>query len=204
MGESLAVLGAGGQARETVELAQLIGLHVSAYVDRFAAPPIRGVPVIDEENLPAEAALALGVGEPRLRAALHKRFDATSRWSTLVHPAATLSNHAILEAACMVQAGAVISCDVILGVGCLINYGATIGHDAHVGPYVVVLPGAAVSGAARLGAECMIGSRAVVLPGVEVGERAVVGAGAVAVKDVVAGSTVVGVPAAPVKRKGNT
>jgi UDP-2-acetamido-3-amino-2,3-dideoxy-glucuronate N-acetyltransferase len=48
--------------------------------------------------------------------------------------------------------------------------------------------------------EASIGSGAVILGGVRIGARALVGAGAVVTKDVEAGETVVGVPAAPRRR----
>ena len=44
-----------------------------------------------------------------------------------------------------------------------------------------------------------IGSRAVLLGGVTIGEQALVGAGAVVTRDVRAGETVVGNPAAPLR-----
>ena len=58
-------------------------------------------------------------------------------------------------------------------------------------------PGANVSGAVTLGDRVLIGSGATVLQGLRIGDDAVVGAGAVVTRDVAAGVTVVGVPAAP-------
>ncbi len=48
---------------------------------------------------------------------------------------------------------------------------------------------------------CSIGAGAVILPGVRIGRNAVVGAGAVVTKDVPENTTVVGVPAKPLKRR---
>ena len=44
-----------------------------------------------------------------------------------------------------------------------------------------------------------IGFNATILAGITIGENAMVGAGSVVTKDVAAGSTVVGVPARPIK-----
>lgn len=56
-----------------------------------------------------------------------------------------------------------------------------------------------VLGPVTLKKGCFLGFGCLIMPGVTVGEKAVVGAGAVVTKDVPAGTTVLGVPAVPVK-----
>ncbi|WP_375387222.1 acyltransferase [uncultured Amnibacterium sp.] len=53
----------------------------------------------------------------------------------------------------------------------------------------------------RIGDGCWLGHGATVLDGVELGDRCVVGAGAVVTKSFPAGTTLVGVPAKPVRRR---
>lgn len=193
--ESLIVLGAGGQARETTVLAELLGMQVLALVDRERGNPVWGIPVMAERDIAGHKRTALGVGTPRLRSELFHRYVSVCNWPALIHPAATLSRHVSVGDGCMVQAAAVISCDVVLETGCLINYCATVGHDAQVGAFSVVLPGASISGGVELGARALIGAGATILPGVKIGNDSVVGAGAVVIKDVPSDATVVGVPA---------
>jgi acetyltransferase-like isoleucine patch superfamily enzyme len=52
----------------------------------------------------------------------------------------------------------------------------------------------------RLGKNVWLGAHVVVLPGVDIGDNAVIGAGAVVTKNVPAGETWVGVPAAPLMK----
>jgi UDP-N-acetylglucosamine acyltransferase len=72
-----------------------------------------------------------------------------------------------------------------------------VGHDAQVGDGCELAPGARVGGFARLEDGVKLGMNSVVLPKVTVGKDARIGAGAVVTKDVPAGETWVGVPAAP-------
>lgn len=198
----LVVFGAGGQARETAELAGERGWRVTAFVDLRPGPALGHVPVIVEAERPRDVPCVIGVGDPETRAKIFA--SAEAEWPTLVHPTAVLSPQATISGtAAIVQAASVVSCDVRVGNGVLVNYGATIGHDAVLGDFCVVLPGASVSGGVRVGAGAMVGSRAVVLPGVTIGRAAVVGAGAVVTKDVPDHCTVVGVPAAVIRRGGD-
>ena len=84
---------------------------------------------------------------------------------------------------------------VSIGDGAIVNWNATIGHDARIGRFTVVNPGANISGNVDVGDGVLVGAGAVILQGLKIGDGATVGAGAVVTKDVVAGQTVVGVPA---------
>lgn len=203
MSRPLVVFGAGGQARETAELARLGGWRVTAFVDLRPRAPLGGVPVIAEAERPDGVPLALGVGDPAVRAKIHAtNAGFLVEWPTLTHPAAVISPQATVSTtATMVQAASVVSCGARIGQGVLVNYGATIGHDAVLEAFCVVLPGASVSGGVTIGEAALVGSRAVVLPGLSIGRSAVVGAGAVVTKDVPDRCTVVGVPATHLRRE---
>jgi len=87
--------------------------------------------------------------------------------------------------------GAVVGKHVILNTGCIVEHGCSIGDYAHIGP------GAVLCGTVTVGEGALVGANATVLPGLTIGAWAVVGAGAVVTKDVPAGETWVGNPAAP-------
>jgi sugar O-acyltransferase (sialic acid O-acetyltransferase NeuD family) len=94
---------------------------------------------------------------------------------------------------------AILTCDVQIGNGTLINKAVIISHEAKVGQYCAISPGAKILGGATIGDCTEIGTNAVVLPGVKIGSNCTVGAGAVVTKNVADNTTVVGVPAHPIK-----
>jgi sugar O-acyltransferase (sialic acid O-acetyltransferase NeuD family) len=189
------IFGSGGQARETAEVASLLGWDVLAFASLKAGPSIGGIPVVSENQEPRAKFAAVAIGEGGLRARVMAGQAHRYKFPALVHRDATVADSAELSAGCFVQAGVVISTSARLGVGCLVNYGATIGHDAELAAFSTVLPNAAVSGHVAIGQEAMIGAGAVILPGLTVGNRSRVGAGAVVTKNVEDEATVVGIPA---------
>ncbi len=188
------ILGAGGQARETVDLIRAVRTDAAG-----RAFDLRGL--LEE---PGEAglsgrsgALVLGLGFPGPRARLLARYSGSVSFDlpTLVHPNADVGAGTQLAAAVIISSGCVVTTDVRLGPGTLLNPRSGIGHDSVLGSCCVVNPGANISGAVTIGDEVLIGSGATVLQGLSIGDGATIGAGAVVTRSVPPGATVVGVPA---------
>lgn len=97
-----------------------------------------------------------------------------------------------------------------IGHGLLIDHATNIvvGETAVIGNNVSILHGVTLGGTGnetgdrhpKVGAGVMIGAHAQLLGNIKIGEGAKIGAGAVVVNDVVAHTTVAGVPAVPVGR----
>jgi sugar O-acyltransferase (sialic acid O-acetyltransferase NeuD family) len=149
-------------------------------------------------NLDADYVIGIGSGEVR------NRIDALAtsagrRPATLVHPSATVGSDVELGEGTVVCGQVSITTHVRLGRHVQVNPGCTLGHDVVLEDNVTLLPGAAISGNVLLREGVTVGARAVVLQGLEVGAGSMIGAGAVVVRSVLAGSTVVGVPAQPLR-----
>ncbi len=213
--KDIVILGTSGLAGEVAFLIEdinsadaetswhILGLVGPADGDRSAAA--ERIPIVGDDDVvlarTSETHIAIGVGEPNLRRILYERFKANAalRFPNLVHPNVAWQRSTVeLGEGNVICAGCVLTTDIMVGHGNYLNLTCTVGHETVIGDYCVINPGANISGRVRIGDACLIGTGATILQGVTIGDAARVGAGAVVTKDVVAGATVVGVPAKPI------
>ena len=209
----IAIVGAGGLGREVALLLSQLNAaganwEVRGFYDdrRPATPTVGGLPYLGTtHDLNATAtplAVAVAVGSSADRAAVVGRLSSPLlHFPALVHPQVALqpAQRVAVGAGCLVQPGCVLTCDITLGRFVLLSPGCTVGHDATLADFCSLLPQASVGGAAHLGEGTCVGAHATVIQGITTGIYAVLGAGAVAVRHVPARTTVVGVPARPIK-----
>jgi serine O-acetyltransferase len=99
-----------------------------------------------------------------------------------------------------------------IGTGFFIDHGmgVVIGETAEIGDYVTLFQGVTLGGTGKergkrhptLGNHVVVGAGAKILGGIMVGDNVKIGANSVVLKNVVANSTVIGVPARVIKTQG--
>jgi sugar O-acyltransferase (sialic acid O-acetyltransferase NeuD family) len=212
--DPIVIVGCGGHGREILGIIRAINdafgepWKVLGFVDdgpsdvNLARVDKLGVPYLGPTTWLASAApgtyYVVGVGDPKVRAAIVERIDPYGLpAAVLIHPAATVGEDTEIAEGVVVFAGARVTTNVTLGRHVHLNQNCTVGHDTALEDFGSLHPLAAVSGDCRIAPAALVGSSAIVIQGLCVGARAVVGAGASVIRNVAPGATVTGVPARP-------
>lgn len=209
---SLLLIGAGGFARETIELVRAINRLVPTWdlIGLLDDDPemhgreLLGVPVLgpcDAAETFADTAVVACVANPddplrRLR--LVARLGLTAEHcATLVHPTAAIAESATIGPGSVLHANTVLTADIRIGAHVAIMPGVILTHDDVVEDGVTFASGARVASAVTVEAGAYIGAGALLRERLTVGAGAVVGMGAVVTKPVPAGEVWFGSPARP-------
>jgi sugar O-acyltransferase (sialic acid O-acetyltransferase NeuD family) len=202
------LVGAASFAEEVTDLATMAGTEVVAWIeglDRSIVDPAHDPPILwVDDHAAFEPGLPIlpAIGSVMRMGIVRRLVGEGRELTTLVHPTAVVSPSASIEPGCVVWPLVVVGAHSRIGEGTVLNRGALVGHHTDIGRYSFVGPGANVAGKVVLGEQVYVGAGAVVRDHLLVGNRAVVGMGAVAVKDIPADVTVVGIPAAVLRRAG--
>ena len=140
-------------------------------------------------------AVALAIGDNRVRATLFDRLSASQRLPPVVHPRATVARSASIGDASVLFAGAVVNAAAVVRENCIVNTAATVDHDCVLGPHAHAGPGSHVNGGCVLGRGSFLTTGVVVGHHVRIGDWTVVGAGSVVLADLPPDVLAYGAPA---------
>jgi len=206
----LILIGAGGFARETIELVRAINREAPAWElvglldddPELRGRELLGVPVLGPCESIAEhprAAVVACVASPqdplrrlRLVARLGLRPD---RFATLIHPRATIAHSATIGPGSVLHANCVLTADVEVGPHVAVMPAVVLTHDDKIEDGVTFGAGAKVSGGVTVEAGAYVGTGALLREHISVGSGAVVGMGAIVTKPVPRGEVWYGSPA---------
>jgi sugar O-acyltransferase (sialic acid O-acetyltransferase NeuD family) len=211
----IAIYGAGGLGREMLILIRQINEHmplwdVVGFIDDGIKPgkKVHGLPVIGGANwlneLRNEMYVVAAIGEPSLKKlVIEKIINPYIHFPVLIHPQVLIKGYQNIQLGegTIITNGNILTADIHIGRHVLLNLACTVGHDVHIGDYCSLMPGCHISGDVKIGEASYVGTGAALINGVRISPTAKIGAGAVVVNEVEADTTVVGIPARPIKRK---
>ena len=115
--------------------------------------------------------------------------------TTIIHPKAIISPHAILAKGCYVGANVMINPQADIGENTILNTACVIEHDVIIGAHSQISPMAVLCGGVKLGGLGYIGANAVIRQLIEIVTGTVIGAGSTVVKNITQQGTYIGCPA---------
>lgn len=210
----LIILGAGGFARETLDVVdainavsptwEMLGFIIDAQYgsvgDMINDRPILGDFTWLERQ--SDVWVVCGVGAPEIRYRMIQRIaNPEVKFATLVHPSVIRTRWIALGDGVVITAGCVLSNTITIANHVHLNPSCTIGHDVHMDDFVSVAPGARISGNVHLHEGAYVGTGVNIIEKKTVGAWSIVGAGSTVVKDVPPNTTAVGVPAQVIKER---
>jgi sugar O-acyltransferase (sialic acid O-acetyltransferase NeuD family) len=157
-----------------VGLPEQVGSHVLGYSvvgSDAELPSLR-------EACPA-AVLAIGqVPNPAPRQRLAAQLDELGfHCPVVVSPHAVVSRHAHIGPGTTVGHGVIVHAAAVVGAHCILNSGALVEHDAQIGDHCHISTGALLNGGVHVGTGSFIGSGAMIRECLELPPLTVIGAG---------------------------
>lgn len=206
----LIIFGAGGHGRVVLDILQQARQHKPVgFIDNninLRGRRVDGLPVLgDLEALPdlharGIRAAVVAIGDNGVRRAMADALDQHGfELVCAIHPSAQLAGNASIGRGVVIAAGALVCAHCQIGDYAILNTGCIVDHESMIGTAVHICPGVRLAGHVTVESGAFVGIGATVVQNVRVGFEAVIGAGAVVTRDVGPMSTVVGVPARPVR-----
>jgi sugar O-acyltransferase (sialic acid O-acetyltransferase NeuD family) len=207
----IVVLGASGHGQVVADVVYQMWnkgreLEIVGFLDddpALAGTRVLGLPVLGPlADLPATPhdCLILGIGDNATRARIYAELTAArKRFITAIHPSVVIAPDVVVGAGAVLCAGAVVNPGAHIGENVIVNTCASVDHHCELGAHAHIGPGAHLAGCVTVGEGALVGIGACAVPGVSIGAWSIVGAGSAVTQNVAERTTVVGVPAKPLK-----
>lgn len=205
------ILGCGGHGRVVLDiLMNAREVEIVGFVDsnpQVAGRRIDGVPVLGHpddlnrfrDEFEVNCAI-VAIGNNGVRRGFADRIERLGlELINAIHPSANLALNVSLGRNIVIAAGALVCAHCQIGDSVILNTGSLVDHESLIGTATHICPGARIAGRVTVESGAFVGIGATIIQSVRVGYESVVGAGAVVIDDVAPMTTVVGVPARPLR-----
>jgi sugar O-acyltransferase (sialic acid O-acetyltransferase NeuD family) len=211
-GRKICIAGAGGFGRETLccLVDSLAGSgkkieDVACFMEKdevYKQTHIHGIEVIRQSQFdPEKYEVVVAIGPPAIRKKVVESLPQETRFATIIHPSAVISQWVSIGEGSIVTAGSILTCDIRIGRHAHFNLHTTIGHDVVAGDYFTTAPAVNISGNCRFGDCVYFGTNAGIREGITVCSNVTIGLGGVVVKDITEPGTYVGSPVKKLEKK---
>jgi sugar O-acyltransferase (sialic acid O-acetyltransferase NeuD family) len=204
MGNKIFILGAGGFAREVLDILSdldriedVLGFleeNCQREGELINEKPVYDLSKLNEFN-GENVRLVCAIGTPLRKNVIEKTKQMGFKYETLIHSSAILSEWVELGEGCIICAGTILTSQINIGNFVILNLACTIGHDVIIEDYTTLSPGTHISGKVTIGKECFIGTGTVTVEKLKIGNNSFIGAGAVVSKDLPNNVLALGTPA---------
>lgn len=198
------IFGAGGQAKETIDLIEEnIKATIAGMIDKKALDSkILGHRVIgtddDLDSLIKKykaTHFTVAIGDVKIRSRLYNFAKVKLQPLSIISKYAYTSKYAKIGEHCTIYPGVVVSADVTIGNNALINSNTSIAHEVKIGNHVNINPGVSIAGKVIIDDFCFIGIGASIRENLYIAKNTVIGGGAMVVKGTEPNKTYIGIPA---------
>ncbi|HEY3244492.1 MAG TPA: NeuD/PglB/VioB family sugar acetyltransferase [Phycisphaerae bacterium] len=201
----IVILGTGGNCLDILDMLRALNRPCAGFLDDdpdLWNQSIDGLHVLGPLSMAAElgdCSLVNGIGSPasfRDKEAIIRSCGLPAeRFTTVVHPTASVSPTAVLGRGTVLMAHVTVGSHARLGDHVMVLSNSVVNHDAAIGDYSCLASGVSVSGRVVVGRSCYLGTNSSMIGDVSIGDGAMIGMGSVVLDDVAAQTVVAGNPA---------
>jgi sugar O-acyltransferase (sialic acid O-acetyltransferase NeuD family) len=217
--QKLIILGTGGNCVDILDTVNDINQHTGQTVYECVGflddnkenwgKVIRGIEVLGPLDSASvytysECVFVNGIGSPfnfwKKKDIISKTQVPLERFSTIVHPSASVSIMANLGQGVVVFQNVTVTSNVTIGNHVIILPNTVISHDDFVGDYTCITGGVCISGGVTIGNSCYVGTNSAIIGNISIGDYCLIGMGSVVISTIEENSVVIGNPARLLRR----
>ena len=205
--KKLVLFGGGGHCKVVIDAIQKQALyHILGILDddeQLVGKEHFGFRILGGRDwrVPDDCAVIVAIGQNPIRREIANAFRRRGvTLGTVVDPSCHIARGVAIGHGTVLLTAAILSSEAVIGNNTIINTGAIVAHDCQIGDDVHIGPGANIGGGAVIESGAFVGMGANILPRSRVGKDATVGASSCVFGRVEPGTTVLGVPARPMRR----